>query len=150
MCTNCQRRKKEWKKWRSKKKIPICLQYFSVLQSKNTQKKKDHDEFHSSVIFSSMKLTAKWRRTFSRQISDNHFCLFRNFSHIVVYFFPRPVSIIYQYRSEPHLLKLKNHYLVLIIPPSNEIYSTNKCRRFYNINVRRPQTVIQKKKNTFL
>ena len=54
-----------------------------------------------------MKLTTKWRRTFSRQISDNHFCLFRNFSHIVVYFFPRPVSIIYQYRSEPHLLKLK-------------------------------------------
>ena len=71
-----------------KKKIPICLQYFSVLQPKNTQKKKDHDEFHSSVIFSSMKLTAKWRRTFSRQISDNHFCLFRTFSHIVVYFFP--------------------------------------------------------------
>ena len=96
-----------------------------------------------------MKLTAKWRRPFSRQISDNHFCLFRNFSHIVVYFFPRPVSIIYQYRSEPHLLKLKNHYLVLIIPPSNEIYSTNKCRRFYNINVRRPQTVIQKKRTLF-
>ena len=63
--------------------------------------------------------------------------------------FPRPVSIIYQYRSEPHLLKLKNHYLVLIIPPSNEIYSTNKCRRFYNINVRRPQTVIQKKRTLF-
>ena len=38
---------------------------------------------------------------------------------------------------------------MLIIPPSNEIYSTNKCRRFYNINVRRPQTVIQKKRTLF-
>jgi len=49
------------------------------------------------------------------------------------------------YRSEPHLLKLKNHYLVLIIPPSNEIYSTNKCRRFYNINMRRPKPSFRKK-----
>ena len=76
MCTDCQRRKKNERNDDVKKPNLFAVFVHAAIKKDQIE---DHDEFHSSIIFPSIKLTTKWRRTFSRQISDNHFCLFRNF-----------------------------------------------------------------------